>query len=69
MKDNFILTARAPLTLSWERSLSYRNQSIDFQSKSMHWFLQDRDLRHESLIPSQTHYAFLTIIFFLNSKH
>ena len=35
------------LTHSWQRSLSYRNQSIDFQSKSMDWFLYDRDLRHE----------------------
>ena len=35
------------LTLSWRRSLSYRNQSIDLQSKSMDRFLYDRDLRHE----------------------
>ena len=28
-------------------SLSYKNQSIDFQCKSMDWFLYDRDLRHE----------------------
>ena len=35
------------LTLSWRRPLSYRNQSIDLQSKSMDWFLYDRDLRHE----------------------
>ena len=28
-------------------SLSYKNQSIDLQSKSMGWFLYDRDLRHE----------------------
>ena len=35
------------LTLSWRRSLSYRKQSIDLQSKSMDWFLYDRDLRHE----------------------
>ena len=35
------------LTLSWRRSLSYRNQSIDFSSKSKEWFLYDRDLRHE----------------------
>ena len=35
------------LTLLGRRSLSYRNQSIDLQSKSMDWFLQDRDLRHE----------------------
>ena len=27
-------------------SLSYRNQSIDLQSKSMDWLLHDRDLRH-----------------------
>ena len=35
------------LILSWWRSLSYRNQSIDLQTKSMDWFLYDRDLRHE----------------------
>ena len=35
------------LTLSWPRSLSYRNQSIDLQSKSVDWFLYDRDLSHE----------------------
>ena len=28
-------------------SLSYRNQSIDLQSKSMGWFLYDKDLHHE----------------------
>ena len=38
---------RSLLTLSCRRSLSYRNQSIDLQSKSMGWFLYDRDLRHE----------------------
>ena len=27
--------------------LSYRNLSIDLQSKSMDWFLYDRDHRHE----------------------
>ena len=37
------------LTLSWWRSLSYRNQSIDLQSKSVDWFLYDRDLRHEKV--------------------
>ena len=35
------------LTLSWRRPLSYRNQSIDLQSKSMDWFLCVNDLRHE----------------------
>ena len=35
------------LTLSGQRSLSYRNQSIDLLCKSMDWFLYDKDLRHE----------------------
>ena len=35
------------LNLSWRRPLlSYENQSIDFQSKSMDWF-HDNGLRHE----------------------
>ena len=37
------------LTLSWSRTLSYRNQSIDLQSKSMDWFLYDIGLRHKSV--------------------
>ena len=37
------------LTLSWRRPLSYRNQSIDLQSKSMDWFLYDNNLRHEKV--------------------
>ena len=37
----------AILTLSWRRFPSYRNQSIDLQSKSVNWFLYDRELRHE----------------------
>ena len=35
------------LTLSWRGPLSYRNQSIDLQSKSMDWFLYANGLRHE----------------------
>ena len=35
------------LTLSWRRPLSYRNQLIDLQNKSMHWFLYDNGLRYE----------------------
>ena len=35
------------LTFSWRTSLSYRNQSIDLQRKSMDWFLYNKDLRHE----------------------
>ena len=34
-------------TLSWRRSLSYRNQSIDLLCKSMGWILYDRDSRHD----------------------
>ena len=30
------------LTLSWRSSWSYRNQSVDLQSKSMDWFLYDK---------------------------
>ena len=41
LKDNFML--------SWRRSLSYKNQSIDLQSKSKDWFLYDRDVRHEKV--------------------
>ena len=35
------------LTLSWRRSLSYRNQSIELHFKSMDCFLYDRHLRYE----------------------
>ena len=41
------------LTLSWRRSLSYKNQSIDLQSKSMDWFLYGRDLRLERVKKSK----------------
>ena len=34
-------------TLLWRGSLSYRNQSIDLKTKSVDWFLHDRDLRRE----------------------
>ena len=35
------------LTLSWQRSLSYRTQSIDLLAKSVDWFLYDKSLRDE----------------------
>ena len=35
------------LSFLWQRSLLYRNQSIDLQNKSMDWFLYDRNFRHE----------------------
>ena len=37
------------LTLSWWRSLSHRNQSIDLLCKSMDWFRYNKDLHHEWL--------------------
>ena len=37
------------LTHSWWRSLFYRNQTIDFQSKPRDWFLCDRSHRHETV--------------------
>ena len=46
------------LTLSWQRLLSYRNQSIDLRSKSTDWFLYDNGLRHErvkEMIRSKIH--------------
>ena len=35
------------LTLLWWRALSYTNQSINLQSKSVDWFLYDSSLRQE----------------------
>ena len=35
------------LTLSGQRFLSCRNQSIDLSNKSMDWFLYDKDIRSE----------------------
>ena len=35
------------LTVTWRRSLSHRNKSIDLLCESMNWPLYDRDLRHE----------------------
>ena len=37
------------LTLSCRRPLSYKNQSIDLQSKLTDWFLYDNGLRHEKV--------------------
>ena len=43
------------LTISWRRSLSYRNQSIDLLYKSIDWSLYDRDLRHKRVNRIETH--------------
>ena len=42
-----VLTNYITLTLSWWRSITYRNQFIDLLCKSVDWFLCDTDLRHE----------------------
>ena len=34
---------------SWRRSLSCRYQSIGLHSKSLNWFLHDRDVRHKKV--------------------
>ena len=39
----------ALLTHTWQRPLSYRNQSINLLCISVDWFLYDRDLRHERI--------------------
>ena len=49
--NDFELCYVMKLPLSWRRLLSYRNQSIDLQSKSMDWFLYDNGLRHERVKP------------------
>ena len=43
----WVFTGRDLLTLSWRRSISYRNRFIDLQSKPMDWFLYDISLHHE----------------------
>ena len=45
--SRWIYTSNKTFALTWRRSLSYRNQSIDLLRRSMGWFLYDRDLRHE----------------------
>ena len=44
---HFLVENCWPLTLSWRKPLSYRNQSINLLRKSMDWFLYDNGLRHE----------------------
>ena len=39
----FLIKLPGLLTLLWRRSLSYKNQSTDFQGKPMDWFLYDSD--------------------------
>ena len=43
--NNYYVFGKFLLTFSWRRSLPYRNQSIDLQSKLMDWFLYNNGLR------------------------
>ena len=52
------------LTLSWRRPLSYRNQSIDLQSKSVDWFLYNNGLRHERVKQICYHQMYLIIVYY-----
>ena len=45
--DSRCMWVKSVLHLSWRSSLLSRSQSIDFQNKSMDWFLYDKNLRHE----------------------
>ena len=45
--DSRCMWMKSVLNLSWRRSLLCRNQSIDLQSKSIDWFLYDKNFRHE----------------------
>ena len=49
------------LTLSWWRSFSYRNQSIDLLLKSMAWFLYERVFRRESSLKKKHRNTFQKI--------
>ena len=51
LSNNHTVNIKAPLTLSWRKSISYRNQSIDLLCKSMDWILYDNSLRHERVKP------------------
>ena len=48
-------TALASLTLSWQRPLSYRNQSVDLRSNN--WFPYDNGLRHERVKKSMRNWC------------
>ena len=58
LNNKALLSPYTYLALSWRRPLSYRNQSIDLQSKSMDSFLYDNGLRHERV----NHTLFLSYI-------
>ena len=56
------------LTLSWRRSISYRNQSIDLGSKSMDWFLYDNGLRHERVKITTVSFNYQAVIYLFKTN-
>ena len=63
LSSNYVL--RFCLTLSYRRSLSYRNQSIDLFCKSMDWFLYDWDIHHGIVKKEGFFDPFQAIVLFL----
>ena len=61
MYKNFVKTWHISLTLSWQRTLSCRNQSINLHSKSMDWSIYDKDLRHERVNLKHWHIIYVQI--------
>ena len=45
----YLINGFYSLTILGRRSLSYRNKSMDFQSKPVDWFLHDRHFRYERI--------------------
>ena len=57
-----VMKNRKHLTLSRRKPLSYRNQSIDLQSKSMDWFLYDNGLLLKELKKGRYKYYQLCLL-------
>ena len=52
------------LTLSGQRSLTHRNQSIDLLCKPTDWFIYDRDLYHDRVKPRELLTHFMSLVSF-----
>ena len=61
-------TSNKALTLSWRRSLSYRNQPIDLLCYLMEWFLHEKDLRQERVKTFFTHHTLKVCFYILYSR-
>ena len=55
--SRWVHTSNKALTLSWRRSLSYRNKSIDLLCQLMDWFLNDKGTHHEWVKRLFTHHT------------